>query len=83
MIEGINITKKFDGLTLFQDYNFLIEDQEFVCFSGASGTGKTTLLNIIGLIEPIDAGTLRIKGIEYTTNTVSYTHLTLPTILLV
>jgi len=68
MIEGINITKKFDGLILFKDYNFLIEDQEFVCFSGASGTGKTTLLNIIGLIEPIDAGTLRIKGIEYTTN---------------
>ena len=68
MIEGINITKKFDGLTLFQDYNFLIEDQEFVCFSGASGTGKTTLLNIIGLIEPIDAGKLRINGIEYTTN---------------
>ena len=42
------ITKKFDGLILFQDYNFLIEDQEFVCFSGASGTGKTTLLNMIG-----------------------------------
>jgi len=68
MIEGINITKKFDDLTLFQDYNFLIEDQEFVCFSGASGTGKTTLLNIIGLIEPIDAGKLRINGIEYITN---------------
>ncbi|MDD2497726.1 MAG: ATP-binding cassette domain-containing protein [Desulfitobacteriaceae bacterium] len=68
MIEGINITKKFDDLTLFQDYNFLIKDQEFVCFSGASGTGKTTLLNMIGLIEPIDAGSLRINGIEYTTN---------------
>ena len=68
MIEGINLTKKFDGLTLFQDYNFLIEDKEFVCFFGASGTGKTTLLNMIGLIEPIDAGSLRINGIEYTTN---------------
>lgn len=68
MIEGINITKKFEDLILFQDYNFLIEDQEFVCFSGASGKGKTTLLNMIGLIEPIDAGTLRINGMEYTTN---------------
>lgn len=68
MIEGINITKTFDDLTLFQDYSFLIEDQEFVCFSGASGTGKTTLLNMIGLVEPIDSGSLRINGVEYTTN---------------
>ncbi|TWH55981.1 putative ABC transport system ATP-binding protein [Desulfitobacterium sp. LBE] len=68
MIEGINITKRFEELTLFEDYNFRIEDQEFVCFSGASGTGKTTLLNMIGLIEPIDAGSLRINSIEYRTN---------------
>ncbi len=68
MIEGINITKKFDDLVLFQNYNFSIEDQGFVCFSGASGTGKTTLLNMIGLIEPIDSGTLKINGIEYKTN---------------
>jgi putative ABC transport system ATP-binding protein len=68
MIEGINITKKFGDLVLFQNFNFLIKDQEFVCFSGASGKGKTTLLNMIGLIEPIDSGSIRINGMEYKTN---------------
>ena len=65
MIEGRNIVKKFDGKILFKDLNFMIEDGEFVCFSGVSGSGKTTLLNIIGLIEPVDSGELLIDGKRY------------------
>ncbi len=67
MIEGKNITKKFNDLILFDRFNFKINDGEFVCFSGASGSGKTTLLNIIGLLEPIDSGELIINGVQYTT----------------
>ncbi len=68
MIEGKNITKRFGGQVLFDGFNFVIEDGEFVCFSGVSGAGKTTLLNIIGLLEPLDGGELLINGIEYKTN---------------
>lgn len=68
MIEGKNITKKFNDLVLFDRFNFTIEDGGFVCFSGASGAGKTTLLNIIGLLETIDSGELVINGVQYTTN---------------
>lgn len=68
MIEGKNISKKFDDLSLFDRFNFEIEDGDFVCFSGVSGSGKTTLLNIIGLLEPIDGGELVINGIQYITN---------------
>ncbi len=68
MIEGIKITKRFGNLTIFKDFNFKINDGDFVCFSGASGKGKTTLLNIIGLLEPFDSGKLIINGIEYKTN---------------
>ena len=65
MIEGRNITKRFGDLVLLQDFSFRIESGEFVAFSGPSGRGKTTLLNIIGLIEPVDEGTLLIHGKEY------------------
>lgn len=68
MIEGIHINKTFGNLTLFDNLKFCIEDGEFVCFSGESGKGKTTLLNIIGLLEPIDSGRLLIYGNEYRTN---------------
>lgn len=58
MITGKNITKRFDDLTIFDGLDFEIHDGEFVCFSGESGKGKTTLLNIIGLLEPFDSGEL-------------------------
>lgn len=68
MIQGIGLTKRFDNKILFENFSFIIEDGDFVCFSGASGSGKTTLLNIIGLIEPFDAGDLLINGKRHLTN---------------
>ena len=62
MITGSNITKRFGDRVLFDHLNFVIEDGEFVCLSGPSGKGKTTLLHIIGLIEPVDEGEIRIDG---------------------
>ncbi len=67
MIEGINISKKFDDNILFENFNFSIGKGEFVCFTGKSGTGKTTLLNIIGMIETIDSGKLFIDNVELKT----------------
>lgn len=68
MIIGKEISKCFDDLVVFDNLSFKIEDGEFVCFSGESGKGKTTLLNIIGLLEPIDSGQLIINGREYKGN---------------
>ena len=62
MIEGIELSKRFEGRVLFENFNFKIESGEFVCFSGVSGCGKTTLLNMIGMIEPFDSGKLFIDG---------------------
>ena len=62
MIEGIELSKRFEGRVLFENFNFKIEYGEFVCFSGVSGCGKTTLLNMIGMIEPFDSGKLLIDG---------------------
>lgn len=64
MIEIKNLTKKFDEKTVFLDFNLIIEDGDFIIFSGASGCGKTTLLNMIGAIEKIDNGEIIVDGID-------------------
>jgi putative ABC transport system ATP-binding protein len=68
MIEGIDIRKNFDGKELFNGLSFRIDDGEFVCFSGESGKGKTTLLNIIGMIEPLSSGEILFDGAKIRTN---------------
>lgn len=64
MIEIKKMVKKFDDKVLFSDFNLTINDGEFVIFSGASGCGKTTLLNMIGAIERIDSGEIIVDGID-------------------
>jgi len=68
MIEGVALCKRFGDRELFRDLSFKIDDGEFVCFAGESGKGKTTLLNIIGLIEPPTSGKLLFDGAELKTN---------------
>lgn len=62
MIEGRMLRKSYGSNVLFDDLNFSINDGEYVCFSGNSGTGKSTLLNMIGQIEPFDSGMILYNG---------------------
>lgn len=59
-----NIHKKFGDHIIFEDYNLEIEKGEFVSIMGKSGQGKTTLLNIIGLLEKPDSGDIEICGVK-------------------
>ncbi len=52
MLELQNITKRFnagtvDETTVFDNFNFKIEEGEFVSVIGSNGSGKTTLLNLV------------------------------------
>ena len=53
-----NLTKSFDGNTLFKNINFEIKRGERVALIGNNGTGKTTILKLInGIIQP-DSGSI-------------------------
>ncbi len=62
MIEIKHLNKSFGDKCIFKDFDLEIKDGEFVFLSGESGRGKTTLLNMIGGIEPFDSGTIEIDG---------------------
>ena len=53
-----DLTKGFDGVTLFDNINIDIKRGERVALIGNNGTGKTTILKLInGIIEP-DSGSI-------------------------
>jgi len=62
MIEAVNITKAFNNEAVISDFNIKIEKGGFVAITGESGKGKTTLLNMLGLLEKPDFGEIIIEG---------------------
>lgn len=64
MIEALNIEKSFGNLKVLKGIDFRAEKSEVVSIMGASGTGKSTLLQILGTLSSPDNGTLRIDGTD-------------------
>ena len=64
MIQLENITKSFGSLQVLRGIDLQIEKGEVVSIVGPSGTGKTTLLQIMGTLDAPDTGMVRIDGTE-------------------
>lgn len=62
MIELKNISKKFGSRQLVSDTNLQFEGGKIYALIGTSGCGKTTLLNMIGRLEPYDNGEIIYDG---------------------
>lgn len=70
LVEIRNVTKRYhkgdESITPLDGVSLDIEQGEFVSLMGASGTGKSTLLNLIASIDQPDSGSIRIDGAEIT-----------------
>lgn len=63
MIKLNHINKSFDGKVIFENFSVGIESGDFVIIRGASGKGKSSLLNIIGLLEDPNSGEVLYNGV--------------------
>ncbi len=65
-VEIKNVNKHFGEKRLFDNFSCDMEQGDFVVITGASGCGKTTLLNMIGGLEPVTSGKISVAGLEIT-----------------
>jgi polar amino acid transport system ATP-binding protein len=64
VLDGVH--KRFGELEVLKGIDLVVEDHEVICLIGASGSGKSTMLRCINLIEPIDEGRIFVHGHEIT-----------------
>ncbi len=60
------LVKSYPGLDVLRGLNLTVNRGEVVAIRGQSGTGKSTLLHCLGLLDRPDAGTIHIDGDEVT-----------------
>lgn len=65
IIKLTGITKAYGNKTVLNNLDLTIKSGEFVAITGKSGKGKTTLLNIIGMFERPDKGSISLFGESY------------------
>lgn len=71
MLELKNITKTFNPGTINEKHalngiNLTLEDGDFVTVIGGNGAGKSTMLNAIAGVWPVDTGSIIIDGQDVT-----------------
>lgn len=66
MLRLASVSKRFGGRTVLNDVSLEVGAGEYVAILGESGIGKSTLLNAIAGLEPVDAGQIWFRGEELT-----------------
>ncbi len=69
-IEAQGVSKAYRtgtaSIEVLQNLDLTVADGEMVAIIGASGVGKSTLLHVLGGLDRVDAGAIRIAGTELT-----------------
>ena len=63
-VEGLSAA--WDGVPVFEDVSFHIDEGEFFVLLGPNGSGKTTLLRCLAGLERPVRGTVRLDGVNIT-----------------
>jgi nitrate/nitrite transport system ATP-binding protein len=66
ILELTNLSKGYGGSPVLKDISLSIERGEFVVVLGFSGTGKTTLINLVAGLTSPDGGSVAFNGIPVT-----------------
>jgi len=70
VIEAERLTRRLPGeitVTLVSDASLAVYEGEFVAITGASGSGKSSLLYLLGLLDRPTSGHIRLHGRETST----------------
>lgn len=62
MIEIKNISKRYGKKEVLKDVSFNVKKGEITCLIGINGVGKTTIMNAIAKLTPINKGSILIDG---------------------
>jgi lipoprotein-releasing system ATP-binding protein len=65
-VQATALRKGYPGLQVLDGLDLTVQAGEVVAIHGASGTGKSTLLHCLGLLDRPDEGSLALDGIEVT-----------------
>ncbi|HEX2030739.1 MAG TPA: amino acid ABC transporter ATP-binding protein [Actinomycetota bacterium] len=63
-LDGVH--KSFGPVEVLKGIDLDVSAHEVVCLIGASGSGKSTMLRCINLLEPVDAGRIVVHGEDIT-----------------
>ncbi len=74
-LEISNLTKRYGEVLAVNDVSFSVRQGELFGFLGPNGAGKTTTINMLTGLARLDAGKIRISGIECTSNPKAAQHL--------
>ena len=66
MIELIHLEKKYENATPLKDVNATINDGDVISIIGPSGTGKSTLIRCINMLERPTSGQIIVDGEDIT-----------------
>ena len=66
MLRLQSVTKRFGARSVLREVSFEVAAGEYVAVIGESGIGKSTLLNVIAGLEPVDSGTIQFENLDLT-----------------
>ena len=68
LLKAAGLLKEYDGRTVIRDINVTIGEGEAFTLIGPTGSGKTTLIRMLDLLESPTSGSVYFNGVDVTHN---------------